>query len=130
MFARFLKFILGLPVGAVIALLFHHAIIVNVGVPEVSRNFIGALFALFICLGFSLSAQVRCVTLLMLPSVFGTQGRAFVEAFALTLILAGRCMGGGVADRETVFGRRSCSKVGVGTCPSREMIWEKDRADR
>ncbi|XP_074657366.1 E3 ubiquitin-protein ligase DCST1-like [Tubulanus polymorphus] len=86
---RIAKKILGFPVGALIALCLHFALIEPMQLPDYLRYSLGGVMGLLLAFGFALSVEIRCITSLLLPHLFAKSGRAYVWTFAIGLIITG-----------------------------------------
>ncbi|XP_063227560.1 protein sneaky-like isoform X2 [Bacillus rossius redtenbacheri] len=67
----------------------HYMVIVDLQFSPLVRLGLGTLICLLIGLGNALSIQVRCLTLLTVPSLCGSTGRAVLKAAVLSMLVSG-----------------------------------------
>jgi len=62
--------------------------------PESVQIKVALYFTLFCGFGFALFLPFRCVTTLLVPTLFGYHGRTYVQTYLVTYMLSGRCSTG------------------------------------
>lgn len=75
--------------GVILGIGFYYLILVDLNFAEGASFCMGVLMCLFLGIGNASSAQIRCITLLTLPTFSGKIGRGVIKAFALAFILSG-----------------------------------------
>ena len=58
--------------------------------PESLQIKVALYFTLFCGVGFALFLPFRCVTTLLVPTLFGYHGRTYVQTYLVTYMLSGR----------------------------------------
>jgi len=61
--------------------------------PQSLQIKVALYFTLFCGFGFALFLPFRCITSLMVPTLFGYHGRTYVQTYLVTYVLAGHCAG-------------------------------------
>lgn len=84
-----LKACFAFPAGLLISAGLFLVVIQPMDLDPDTQRLVGAVSGLVLSLGFAVSLQVRCMTLLVLPTFFGRAGRASISAFAIIFLLSG-----------------------------------------
>lgn len=54
-----------------------------------TRTFVVGALVLGVSCGYALSVQVRCIIIMLIPTFFGKEGRAYIGAIAIGYLVAG-----------------------------------------
>ncbi|XP_064644658.1 protein sneaky-like [Lineus longissimus] len=84
-----LKRLLGFPFGLALGVALYWGVIDGMLLPRFIRLSLGGVICISLATGYSLSTQVRCISLLVLPTFCGKTGRAYIQTFAIALVLSG-----------------------------------------
>ena len=87
---RCLKGFFGLFFGILLGYAFYGVVVVKIGMPEKPSKLVGIIFGLGLALGNACSVQIRCISWLLLPTLFSKRGRSYVSTFAVALLLLGK----------------------------------------
>ena len=68
----------------------YYGVIVRMHMPAIVQYALGGMFIMALGLGYGISVAVRCIVWLVVPTLCGRNGRAYVGAFALAFVIAGR----------------------------------------
>ena len=85
----FAKRVLGFPMGLLLAVGFYYACIDRLKFVEFVRYAIGGAIGLSLSVGFAMSPQVRCISMLVFPYMCSKAGRGYVGTYTLALLLGG-----------------------------------------
>ncbi|RZC37622.1 DC STAMP domain containing protein, partial [Asbolus verrucosus] len=86
---RILKKIFSFLFGVLLGVGFYHLILVDLNFTEGASLLMGAVMCLLLGFGNAFSSQIRCITLLTLPSFGGKVGRGVIKTFVVAFILSG-----------------------------------------
>lgn len=86
---KIIKRILGFLYGLLLGLLFYEMIIVDLNFTQNIAYYVGATLALMLAFGIAFSSQIRCISLLAIPSFCGKAGRGVLKALVLAFIISG-----------------------------------------
>ncbi|XP_029643469.1 E3 ubiquitin-protein ligase DCST1-like [Octopus sinensis] len=86
---RWLKAIVGFPIGLFISLAFYVVILSQSSLPVLIQQYLGAIFCILYSFGYAFSAQVRCMAWLVVPNLFGRGGRSFIHTIAVMYLVQG-----------------------------------------
>nr|XP_018899691.1 PREDICTED: DC-STAMP domain-containing protein 1 [Bemisia tabaci] len=95
---KFSAFIFGLLIG----LLLYEIIVVDLQFDALTAYVLGASISLILAFGNAISSQIRCMTLLSLPSFCGGSGQSVVQALIVAYLIAGPVTNLAVNSREVV----------------------------
>ncbi|KAH3769166.1 hypothetical protein DPMN_170415 [Dreissena polymorpha] len=83
------KMFLGFPFGALLGYGLFRLVISPMELPEVTRQFLGAVLIFGIAASFALFVGARCVCFLLIPTFMGAAGRSYIGTFAIFFLLQG-----------------------------------------
>jgi hypothetical protein len=86
---RVLKKIFSFFFGVLLGVGFYYLILIDLNFTEGASIVMGIVICLMLGLGNAFSSQIRCITLLTLPSFGGKVGRGVIKTFVLAFILSG-----------------------------------------
>ncbi|XP_054284418.1 protein sneaky-like isoform X1 [Macrosteles quadrilineatus] len=83
------RMLIGSVFGLTVGLAFYEFIISGIAFQPSTVFTLGVVFTMLLTLGCSLSSQIRCITLLTMPSFFGKSGRHIVKALVISALMSG-----------------------------------------
>ncbi|XP_061194944.1 E3 ubiquitin-protein ligase DCST1-like [Saccostrea echinata] len=84
-----IKTVLGFPTGALLAFGLYLAVLAPLNLQKDTSELVGGLLGLGLATGYAISAQVRCIAWLLIPTFFGKKGRSFIGTYAIVFLIAG-----------------------------------------
>lgn len=84
-----LKIILGFIYGFLLGLGFYELIIVDLNFTENAALLVGGIICFMLAFGIAFSSQIRCISMLAIPSFSGKAGRGVLKALVLAYIISG-----------------------------------------
>jgi hypothetical protein len=67
----------------------YYTIIADLDLPDIPRKILGLLMGAFIAFGFAAFVQVRCICALSIPMFVSRNGRRYLSAVSIVLLLKG-----------------------------------------
>ncbi|XP_023224909.1 E3 ubiquitin-protein ligase DCST1-like isoform X1 [Centruroides sculpturatus] len=86
---RVVKTAFHFPIGVLFALGLHYGIIQYLELEEFVMQVLSLTLGFCLTLGYALSVQIRCMCWLVLPTIFGKSGRAYLVSLAITHVIDG-----------------------------------------
>lgn len=86
---KVLKRISGFVYGLLLGLGFYELIIVDLNFTQDAAYIVGGILCLMLAFGIAFSSQIRCISLLAIPSFSGKAGRGVLKALVLAFIISG-----------------------------------------
>lgn len=86
---RTLKIIFGFIYGLLLGLGFYELILVDLNFTENAAFLVGGIICVMLGFGIAFSSQIRCISLLSIPSFCGKAGRGVLKALVLAYIISG-----------------------------------------
>lgn len=86
---KWLKLVLGLPIGFGVGTAFYVILLGQSSLPSVIQHYLGTIFCVTFSIGYATSAQIRCMSWLIIPNLFSKSGRSFLYTLAFICMLQG-----------------------------------------
>lgn len=86
---KLLKRCVGFMYGLLLGLGFYELILVDLNFTEYAGLAVGSIICLMLALGIAFSSQIRCISMLAIPSFGGKAGRGVLKAVVLAYIISG-----------------------------------------
>ena len=135
---KWLKLVLSLPIGFGVGAAFYTILLGQSSLPEFLQHYLGTLFCFTFSIGYATSAQIRCMSWLIIPNLFSRSGRSFVHTLALICLIQGPItniiLNGKVAIlsfkcASELFKNHSLTKISLSRKPMEDALMEMKKKD-
>lgn len=135
---KWLKLVLGLPIGFGVGTAFYVILLGQSSLPSVIQHYLGTIFCVTFSIGYATSAQIRCMSWLIIPNLFSKSGRSFLYTLAFICMLQGPItnifLNGKMAIlsfkcASELFQNQSLTKMSLSRKPMEDALMELTRND-